>query len=59
MSDIYEDIEGLDDFQDGGHGGHFGFSKVEKCDVVGPTNIHTKFGVDWFSGVACIYETKV
>ena len=27
-SDIYADIGGSDHFQDGGHGGHFGFLKI-------------------------------
>jgi len=49
----------LHHFQDGGHGGHFGFSKIEKCVVIGPKDMHTKFGVDWCSGVSRIDETKV
>ena len=52
MSNIYAHIGGLDNFQDGDYGGHFGFQKLKKCLVVGPKNIHTKFGVDWCSGVA-------
>ena len=56
MSDIYAHIGGLDHFQDGGH---FGFSKIKTCVVVGPKNIHTKFGIDWCSGVARNDETKV
>ena len=53
---MYADIGGSDDFQDGGH---FGFPKIETCVVVGPKDMHTKFGIDWCSGVSRIDETKV
>ena len=35
------------------------FPKIKTCVVVGPKNIHTKFGVDWCSDVSRIAETKV
>ena len=57
--DIYADVGGADHFQDGGHGGHFGFSKIIKCVVIWPKNMHTKFDVDWCSSVSRIGETKV
>ena len=56
---INADIGGSDHFQDGGHGGHFGFPKIETCVVIGPKDMHTKFGVDWCRGVSHIDETNV
>ena len=35
------------------------FPKWKKCVVLGPKNMHTKFGIDWCSGASCIDETKV
>ena len=39
MYHYYPDVGGSDDFQDGGHGGHFGFPKIKKCVVRGVSRI--------------------